>query len=60
MFLPSSMDWDEAVAASDEEIISAYIAGGMDQRTAEAFAAEIRAAADRGRLIRRPLQVCWF
>lgn len=44
MILPTTMDWDEAVAATDEELVDAYVSDGMDAQQAQAYAAEIRAA----------------
>lgn len=46
MYMPFTMSWDEVVAASDQEIVDAYMAGGMDRRQAEAYVAEIRRAED--------------
>lgn len=43
MIGPLTMAWDEALKASDEDLIAAYMRDGLSQREAEATVAEIRA-----------------
>jgi len=42
MITPQTMTWEEVLAASDEEIVAAYMDDGMAREQAEAFVAELR------------------